>query len=316
MRVDVEARRVRELHGRRSRRSRRSRRRTAPQVATALTTPGVEGRRRSRAKLARHRRAGAPERRRRRRTSTRPGRCATENEHLIEALQLRVSGVAGPRRHVPAAPPTRRRRGDAALLAAQADRLLASDVVWDDLFQAPSTRRAAERRRQRRRRARLALRHEPDLITEHVDGARPAAAPRRVDRRHADRPPRHEHRRRRRRSPGGQTLHDRRPRTRSPRRPTSPSPSRSQDSGDSQEVEIPVTLTIAEGTGGADREDEDRSTLINPGEKKTVTFGDLGQVPFAPKTTVKVDVRPVPGETQHRQQLGQLPGHLLAGPCT
>ncbi len=84
------------------------------------------------------------------------------------------------------------------------------------------------------------------------------AAPRRVDGRHADRPPRHEHRRDRRRSRAARSLqtdnenvvtastdlalrrHDR-------------------NSGDSQEVQIPVTLTI-EGTKGADRQDADRST--------------------------------------------------------
>ena len=39
-----------------------------------------------------------------------------------------------------------------------------------------------------------------------------------------------------------------------------------------------------------------RSTLINPGQTKTVTFTNLGQVPFAQQTTVKVDVAPVAGE--------------------
>jgi hypothetical protein len=36
--------------------------------------------------------------------------------------------------------------------------------------------------------------------------------------------------------------------------------------------------------------------LINPGQQKSVTFSDLGQVPFAQKTQVNVDVAPVPGE--------------------
>jgi hypothetical protein len=37
--------------------------------------------------------------------------------------------------------------------------------------------------------------------------------------------------------------------------------------------------------------------LINPGERKTVTFKVTGQPPFGPKTDVKVEVAPVPGET-------------------
>jgi hypothetical protein len=36
--------------------------------------------------------------------------------------------------------------------------------------------------------------------------------------------------------------------------------------------------------------------LINPGEQKQVVFRNLGQVQFATKTQVKVDVAPVPEE--------------------
>ena len=66
------------------------------------------------------------------------------------------------------------------------------------------------------------------------------------------------------------------------------------DSGDSQEVGIKVTLTIQKPQGASSR--RRRSTLINPGQNKSVTFTDLGQVPFAQKTTVNVDVAAVPGE--------------------
>ena len=68
-----------------------------------------------------------------------------------------------------------------------------------------------------------------------------------------------------------------------------------QNSGDSQVVRIKVTLTIkqppqpivANGT----------IPVINPGETKTVTFTKLGTVQFATKTTVSVDVAPVTGES-------------------
>ena len=36
--------------------------------------------------------------------------------------------------------------------------------------------------------------------------------------------------------------------------------------------------------------------MINPGQTKTVTFRNLGQVPFAQRTNVQVDVAPVPHE--------------------
>jgi hypothetical protein len=67
-----------------------------------------------------------------------------------------------------------------------------------------------------------------------------------------------------------------------------------QDSGDSQEVGIKVTLTVQKPGGAIVR--TQTVDLINPGQTKSVTFRNLGQVPFAQKTTVLVDVAPVPGE--------------------
>jgi hypothetical protein len=69
-----------------------------------------------------------------------------------------------------------------------------------------------------------------------------------------------------------------------------------EDTGDSQEVQIKVTLTIQQSpTPIVQTKTID---LINPGEQKTVTFRNLGQVQFATKTTVKVDVAPVPHEVR------------------
>ena len=70
--------------------------------------------------------------------STRPAALRDENQRLIEALQLRVSGVQG-LADTFAANPASKASGEAQLLAEQADRLLASDVVWDDLFKTPLT---------------------------------------------------------------------------------------------------------------------------------------------------------------------------------
>jgi hypothetical protein len=67
-----------------------------------------------------------------------------------------------------------------------------------------------------------------------------------------------------------------------------------EDTGDSQEVQIKVTLTIQQSpTPIVQTKTID---LINPGEQKQVVFRNLGQVQFATKTTVKVDVAPVPQE--------------------
>ncbi|MGE5274456.1 MAG: hypothetical protein ACM3QU_11970 [Verrucomicrobiota bacterium] len=67
-----------------------------------------------------------------------------------------------------------------------------------------------------------------------------------------------------------------------------------EDTGDSQEVQIKVTLTIQQSPSPIVQ--TKTIDLINPGEQKTVVFRNLGQVQFATKTTVKVDVAPVPQE--------------------
>jgi len=68
-----------------------------------------------------------------------------------------------------------------------------------------------------------------------------------------------------------------------------------EDTGESQEVRIKVTLTIPK------QPDPIVKTavipIIDPGETKVVTFKVGALVPFGEKTTVKVDVDPVPGET-------------------
>jgi hypothetical protein len=67
------------------------------------------------------------------------------------------------------------------------------------------------------------------------------------------------------------------------------------DSGESQEVRVKVTLTIPK-----QPEPIVKTTtipIIDAGETKTVRFTVGALVPFGEETTVKVDVDPVPGET-------------------
>ena len=154
-----------------------------------------------------------------------PGPLRDENQHMIEALQLRVSGVQG-LADTFAANPTSKATGEAAVLAAQADRLLASDVVWDDLFAEPSR---AELKRQGVSGVSVPDSNfvaNRDLTTERSMALLLTRLQRRDDGRHADGHPRHEHRRRRRCCRAARCC--RRPtRTRSRRRPTSRSSSRS-----------------------------------------------------------------------------------------
>ncbi len=67
--------------------------------------------------------------------------------------------------------------------------------------------------------------------------------------------------------------------------------------GISQEVQIPVTLTISRPSSqGGPITKTEKIQLIDPGTDQSVTFADLGSVPFASPTQVTVDVGKVPGE--------------------
>src|SRR5919198_2972277 len=74
-----------------------------------------------------------------------PGRLRDEHRAAIEALQFRVSGLNGLANALAATARTKDVDRAAAVLASQMQRLLASDVVWDDLVKDPSE---AELRRQ------------------------------------------------------------------------------------------------------------------------------------------------------------------------
>ena len=74
--------------------------------------------------------------------------------------------------------------------------------------------------------------------------------------------------------------------------------------GDSQEVQIPVTLTVPQSQGGPITRTE-KVQLIDPSHYATVTFGDLGEVPFDSQATLRVDVARVPCETNIANNTGQ-----------
>jgi hypothetical protein len=67
-----------------------------------------------------------------------------------------------------------------------------------------------------------------------------------------------------------------------------------EDSGDAQEVGVKVTLTIQQNPAIVKTL---KIPVINPGQQKTVRFTNLGQVKFAQKENLLVDVAPVSGET-------------------
>jgi hypothetical protein len=259
-------------------------------VATALTTPG------SKVSDLASKLSGLAEQERQNVAAARklnpPGQLRDENQHAIDALQLRVSGVQG-LADTFRATASSKSAGDAATLAAQADRLLASDVIWDDFFRGPATSLMKQQGISGVIPPDSNFVANQDFITEHsmalvlqrlrstatTGGTSTGVHGTNIVSTKAN--------------PGGQTL------STSTENTVTASTDLAfvvdvHDGGDSQEVGIKVTLTIQK-PGGAIVKTKTIS-VINPGQDTTVTFSDLGGVPFARKTTLNVDVAPVPHE--------------------
>jgi hypothetical protein len=72
------------------------------------------------------------------RSITPPGPLREEHQAVIQALQFRVSGLTGVANALGATASTKNTTRAASLLSSQMQRLLASDIVWEDAFKGPS----------------------------------------------------------------------------------------------------------------------------------------------------------------------------------
>ena len=217
-----------------------------------------------------------------------PGPLREQQEELVEALELRESGLGGLTRAFGQIEGMRNPQAAGRILAVPAERLLASDVVYADFFEAGA---------------------EAVLGREGISGVDvPAsdfvqtpdvASPRSwtlVVERLTRRPTAGGLRGNMivgvRAQPDGQRLS-----------PTEENTVTATDqlafqvlvenSGDSQETQVPVELTIRQSPQNIRK--EETIDVINPGETKTVTFDDLAPS-FGILTTLQVNVEPVAGE--------------------
>ncbi|HWE80097.1 MAG TPA: hypothetical protein VG265_00470 [Gaiellaceae bacterium] len=234
-----------------------------------------------------------------------PGHLRSEHLHLIESLQLRVSGVGGLAKAFHKTVGSKAKQSvEAAALSGQAYRLLASDIVWDDEFQKPAQDEIDNEGVRQVTVPGSTFLSQPDsfispsamsLVLDRLSSSGTgsnstptglhgtnidsvAALPNGAGGSHEDLVP-------------GQL-----------NTVTTSSSLLFQvtisDGGISQEVGIKVTLTIerAQSSGGPITKTV-KIPLIDPGQTASATFGGLGEVPFAAKTKVTVDVAGVPGET-------------------
>jgi hypothetical protein len=258
-------------------------------VASALTTPGVK------VSDLQSKLSGIAEQERQNVTAAQdisaPGPLRLEHQHVIEALQLRVSGVQG-LANTFGATASSKATGDAAILAQQADRLLASDVIWDDFFVEPSKVELKEQGVSGVVPPDSNFVTNRDLITERsmalvlqrLRGASTGGTPTGIHGTNIVNV---------KVLPGGQVLSQTTENTITATTDLAFVVTIA-DSGDSQEVGIKVTLTIQKSQGAIVK--TQTVDLINPGQEKSVTFSNLGTVPFAQKTQINVDVATVPGE--------------------
>jgi hypothetical protein len=230
---------------------------------------------------------------------TAPGPLRNEHESALEALQFRVGGLAGLAAAFRRTADTQDAQAAGALLASQAQRLVASDVIWEDLFLVP----AREELRAQDvtgvevpdsnfvQTAELASAQAMVQIWERINGAgggddgggggTDAGGPLHGTCLEAVRA-----------LPSGQQL--------SAGAETAIVASTDlafevvvDNCGDNQEVSIDVTLTIQ---SPSPVEKVQTIDLINPGEVETLTFRNFPALEFGTPQTLRVDVAPVPEE--------------------
>ena len=279
--------------------------RVGRELSDALTTPGIKPAelQKQLTGLAQQQEIGVD----RARKLDPPGPLLDAHERAVEALAFRADGLAG------LAEAFRRTQGSkdaaaaGALLASQAERFVASDVVWDDLFKEPSV---------------TVLRNEeisgvevpdsnfiqtPDLastrsmvpIWERINGSAASGStggtPSGLHGTNIESV---------KVIPGGQTLSE----------STENTVEASTDlgfavavhnGGDSQEVKIEVTLTIQQSPTPIVK--KQTIDIINPDETKTVVFRDFPSVDFGERRIMRIDVDPVPGESKTDNNSAEYP---------
>ena len=232
------------------------------------------------------------------RNITPPGPLREEQQAVIQALQFRVSGLTGLANAIGAIANIKNSTRAAGLLASQMQRVLASDVIWEDSFRAPAQ---AELERQGvtgtndaggalvpsssfLQNAELATTTTMMPIVARLRGAPTAGQG----------------------CPCGTGLVSTKvlPSGRDLSTTTQTSIVVTTDmsfevtvknSGNSQVGFVPVKLTIQQPKGGNITKTA-RIEFLNPGDETKVTFRNFPTVNFTSPETIKVEVQPVAGE--------------------
>jgi hypothetical protein len=240
-----------------------------------------------------------------------PGHLRGPNQHAIEALEFRISGLRGLSSAFRKTAPLKDSDKAGTILAEQALRLVASDVVWDDLFKTPATEILNQQGihgvaipdSNFVQNPELASARTFSAIVKALKGATTGGTAGGLHGTGIVSV---------KALPGGQAL--------STSSETTVVASTSlafdvavQNTGDNLERQIKVTLTIQK--TGAPIVDTQTIDIINPGETKHVIFRNIDTTGvFGTPTHVKVDVGLVPGEANSQNNSFEYPVLFSLGP--
>jgi hypothetical protein len=275
------------------------------ELSDVLTTPGIKPAdlQKQLAGLVQQQEIGADQARK----LDPPGPLLDSHEASVESLTFRVDGLAGLSEAFQRTQGSKDAAAAGALLASQAERLVASDVVWDDLFKEPAVAVLKEEEISGVEVPDSNFVQTPDLastrsmvpIWERINGSAASGSttgtPSGLHGTNIESV---------KVIPGGQTLSE----------STENTVEATTDlgfavavanGGDSQEVKIVVTLTIQQSPTPIVK--KQTIDIINPEETKTVVFRDFPSVDFGERRIMRVDVDPVPGEAKTDNNSAEYP---------
>lgn len=251
------------------------------------------------------------------RTIEPPGRLRAQHERAVDALVLRASGLRLLSRAFARTGAARPAAGTGqavpkpALLAQHVQRLLASDIVWDDLFRSPALGVLREQGLFGIKVPGSKFLRDTDLATAR--GMQPVVA--RVRGASTGGTPSGTHGNglvQVRALPSGKLLEADADNTIT-LTPDLRIEVSIENSGDAQEVQVPVRLTLQQSTAPL------RKTkivgVIDPGQQVRVVFGGFDRAQIGQQTQLKVDVEPVKGEQNRKNNSAQFPVTFLFTPA-
>jgi hypothetical protein len=222
-----------------------------------------------------------------------PGPLQTSHEGAVEALQFRVNGIRGLQTAFQETADATEASVAGEQLAAQGQRLLASDIVWTDAFRGPAEATLVNESVEGLEVPNSEFVATDEILSpedlaaiwQRIQGAADGGTPQGLHGNGISYV---------QALPSGQQL--------STQTETTILVTDElafevgvEDTGDAQEVQIKVTLTIPKTPDPIIQ--TKTIPLIDPGETKAVQFKVGTLVPFGETVSVKVDVDPVPGET-------------------